>query len=154
MQSLNTNTRGSDLGFNDTVRLKCPQRAVFIHRCQKHGARQSHRCVKPSFSRILTRTRFAPYALGKHHCPTTGTASRAFEASFLGSLVEWSALQSTGQLRQLQLNVYYCFSFLVNRLVSCGHFVGTARAFWRPCFLGGLARGSSCVQIRRMVVRG
>ena len=32
---------------------------------QKHGARKSDGCVKPSFSRILTRTRFAPYALGQ-----------------------------------------------------------------------------------------
>ena len=36
---------------------------------QKHGARQNHRCVKPSFSRILTRTRFAPYALGQARLP-------------------------------------------------------------------------------------
>ena len=31
---------------------------------QKHGARQSLRCLNPSFSRILTVKRFAPYALG------------------------------------------------------------------------------------------
>ena len=36
---------------------------------QKHGARKSHGCVKPSFSRILTLTRFAPYALGQAPLP-------------------------------------------------------------------------------------
>ena len=36
---------------------------------QKHGARQNHGCVNPSFSRILTRTRFAPYALGQARLP-------------------------------------------------------------------------------------
>ena len=36
---------------------------------QKHGARQNHGCLNPSFSRILTRTRFAPYALGQARVP-------------------------------------------------------------------------------------
>ena len=36
---------------------------------QKHGTRKSHGCVNPSFSRILTRTRFGPNALGQAPFP-------------------------------------------------------------------------------------
>src|SRR5471030_785748 len=45
---------------------------------QKHGARQNHRCLNPSFSRILTRTRFAPYALGQARLPRNSRSLTRF----------------------------------------------------------------------------
>ena len=84
---------------------------------QKHGARQNDGCVNPSFSRILTRTRFAPYALGQALLPRNrrdftriscyrsswvsylvsmlgtvtfaGSVSRIFTASLRGGLATW-----------------------------------------------------------------
>jgi hypothetical protein len=67
--SLATKKRSKENAFKTRAR-KCPQRAVFMLVVpQKHGARQSDGCVKPSFSRILTRTRFAPNALGQAQLP-------------------------------------------------------------------------------------
>src|SRR5471032_554991 len=60
-----TKKRSKESAFK-TRAHKLTQRAVSVFLApQKHGARQNHRCLKPSFSRILTRTRFAPYALGQ-----------------------------------------------------------------------------------------
>jgi hypothetical protein len=57
--------------------------------------------------------------------PRTGTASHAFDAPFLGSLVEWPALKGPrGQLRHSQPDAYLLLQSLVSRLVGCGHFVG------------------------------
>src|SRR5471032_879919 len=65
-----TKKRSKENAFKTRAR-KLTQRAVSTFLApQKHGARQNHRCLKPSFSRILTRTRFAPYALGQAHTPT------------------------------------------------------------------------------------
>src|SRR3984885_8218017 len=67
--SLATKKRSKESAFKTRAR-KLTQRAVFAFLApQKHGARQNHGCVKPSFSRILTRTRFAPYALGQARLP-------------------------------------------------------------------------------------
>src|SRR5471032_78951 len=64
-----TKKRSKENAFKTRAR-KCPQRAVFVLLVpQKHGARKSHGCLNPSFSRILTRTRFAPYALGQAQLP-------------------------------------------------------------------------------------
>ena len=57
---------------------------------QKHGARQSDGCVNPSFSRILTRTRFAPYALGQALLPRNRyglTHSGYFVSLWVGCLI-------------------------------------------------------------------
>ena len=54
---------------------------------QKHGARQNHGCVNPSFSRILTRTRFAPYALGQAQLPRK--PARPYALLVLHRLVGW-----------------------------------------------------------------
>ena len=57
---------------------------------QKHGARQNHRCLNPSFSRILTRTRFAPYALGQARLPRNPhgiTRIYRYRSSWVSSLV-------------------------------------------------------------------
>jgi hypothetical protein len=57
--------------------------------------------------------------------PRTGTASRAFEAPFRGSLVEWSALRGLrGQLRGSWCDGYLLLQFLVSRLAGCMQFVG------------------------------
>jgi hypothetical protein len=45
---------------------------------QKHGARKSLECVKPSFSRILTVKRFAPYALGQAPLPHVPARPHAY----------------------------------------------------------------------------
>src|ERR1700733_8981934 len=67
--SLATKKRSKESAFK-TRAHKLTQRAVSAFLApQKHGARQSHGCVNPSFSRILTRTRFAPYALGQAPLP-------------------------------------------------------------------------------------
>ena len=64
-----TKKRSKENAFR-TRAHKLTQRAVSKFLApQKHGARQSHGCVNPSFSRILTRTRFAPYALGQARVP-------------------------------------------------------------------------------------
>ena len=61
--------RSKENAFKTRAR-KLTQRAVSTFLApQKHGARQSHGCLNPSFSRILTRTRFAPYALGQALLP-------------------------------------------------------------------------------------
>src|SRR5471030_647960 len=67
--SLATKKRSKENAFRTRAR-KLTQRAVSKFLApQKHGARQNHGCVNPSFSRILTRTRFAPYALGQARVP-------------------------------------------------------------------------------------
>ena len=64
-----TKKRSKENAFRTRAR-KLTQRAVSAFLApQKHGARQNHRCLNPSFSRILTRTRFAPYALGQARLP-------------------------------------------------------------------------------------
>src|SRR5476649_2929469 len=64
-----TKKRSKESAFK-TRAHKLTQRAVSAFLApQKHGARQNDGCVKPSFSRILTRTRFAPYALGQALLP-------------------------------------------------------------------------------------
>src|SRR5471030_2516913 len=64
-----TKKRSKENAFRTRAR-KLTQRAVSTFLApQKHGARKSHRCVNPSFSRILTRTRFATYALGQALLP-------------------------------------------------------------------------------------
>src|SRR5471032_2534400 len=64
-----TKKRSKENAFR-TRAQKLTQRAVSKFLApQKHGARQSDGCVNPSFSRILTRTRFAPYALGQAPLP-------------------------------------------------------------------------------------
>src|SRR5471032_2087373 len=64
-----TKKRSKENAFRTRAR-KLTQRAVSAFLApQKHGARQNHGCVNPSFSRILTRTRFAPYALGQARLP-------------------------------------------------------------------------------------
>jgi hypothetical protein len=58
---------------------KLTQRAVSTFLApQKHGARQSGGCLNPSFSRILTRTRFAPYALGQAPLPRKPAKPHAY----------------------------------------------------------------------------
>src|SRR5471030_1707860 len=64
-----TKKRSKENAFRTRAR-KLTQRAVSTFLApQKHGARQNDGCVNPSFSRILTRTRFAPYALGQARLP-------------------------------------------------------------------------------------
>src|SRR5476649_2847669 len=64
-----TKKRSKENAFRTRAR-KLTQRAVSTFLApQKHGARQNDGCVDPSFSRILTRTRFAPYALGQARLP-------------------------------------------------------------------------------------
>src|SRR3984885_5310314 len=67
--SLATKKRSKESAFKTRAR-KLTQRAVFAFLApQKHGARQNDGCLNPSFSRILTRTRFAPHALGQARVP-------------------------------------------------------------------------------------
>src|SRR5471030_992743 len=82
-----TKKRSKENAFR-TRAHKLTQRAVSTFLApQKHGARQNHRCLNPSFSRILTRTRFAPYALGQARVPRTPARPRAFLV--LHRLVGW-----------------------------------------------------------------
>ena len=88
--------------------------------------------------------------------PRTGTASRAFDASFVGRLAERFALKGLrGQLHGSRLDVYLPLQSLVSRLVGCMEFVG----YSLPYFGGlvswvGWRRGSSRVQIWWLVFRG
>ena len=125
-----TKKRSKENAFKTRAR-KLTQRAVSTFLApQKHGARQNHRCVNPSFSRILTRTRFAPYALGQARLPEKPArpyASLPLQV-FMGSL-----------LGRHDLPRYFCW------------WASSIRA---PCFEVGWRRGSSCVQIRWLVFRG
>ena len=85
-----TKKRSKENAFK-TRAHKCPQRAVFVLLVpQKHGARQSHGWLNPSFSRILTRTRFAPNALGQAPMPTNAygfTRLCCFSSCWVGGVV-------------------------------------------------------------------
>src|SRR5471032_2816653 len=118
-----TKKRSKENAFR-TRAHKLTQRAVSTFLApQKHGARQSHGCVNPSFSRILTRTRFAPYALGQARLSRKPARPHAL----LG-------LHRSGDC-----------------LICAASFVGTVSPIVRPCFEAGWRRGSICVQIRWVV---
>jgi hypothetical protein len=123
---------------------------------QKHGARKSHGCVNPSFSRILTRTRFAPYALGQalfaRQPARPHVLSRLrFLVDSLSGLrcvvcVEWFALKGqSGQLRVSQPDVYLLLQFLVSWLVCCMEFMGYGLPYFGGLvswWVGGVVRSA------------
>ena len=125
-----TKKRSKENAFRTRAR-KLTQRAVSTFLApQKHGARKSDGCVKPSFSRILTRTRFAPYALGQARLPRKPARPHVY-------LVPGSSWVS-------------CLVGMIGVVI----FVVRASSIWVLCFEVGWRRGSACVLIRRMVFRG
>src|SRR5471030_2622217 len=103
-----TKKRSKENAFR-TRAHKWTQRAVSTFLApQKHGARQSNGCVNPSFSRILTRTRFAPYALGQ--ALFVQDAAQPYTHFLLHFLMCWLR-DPDGYFRRSRLrhHVYCCF---------------------------------------------
>ena len=170
-----TKKRSKENAFR-TRAHKLTQRAVSTFLApQKHGARQNHRCVNPSFSRILTRTRFAPYALGQAPLPRNShrlprflrlhfllvgcvvSAAIFLERSSLPKFLTGGLRAVCGCLRGLhQGRMYFDAFFFGRRLNWFERYFCRLRphTFWQPRFVVGRPRSSACVQIRRMVVRG
>ena len=125
-----TKKRSKENAFR-TRAHKLTQRAVSAFLApQKHGARQNHRCLNPSFSRILTRTRFAPYALGQARLPRNPyglTRIYRFRSSWVSCLVG---------------------------MIGAVIFAGGASSIRALYFEVGWRRGSTCVQIWWMIFRG
>ena len=122
-----TKKRSKENAFR-TRAHKLTQRAVSTFLApQKHGARKSNGCVNPSFSRILTRTRFAPYALGQAQLPRK--PARPYALLVLHRLVSWL----------LDPSSYFCWYGLTYSAAS---------------FLSGLATWFGMRTNRWVVVRG
>ena len=103
-----TKKRSKENAFRTRAR-KLTQRAVSAFLApQKHGARQSHGCLNPSFSRILTRTSFATYALGQ--ALFVQDAARPYAHFLLHFLMCWLR-DPDGYFRgsRLRHHVYCCF---------------------------------------------
>ena len=114
-----TKKRSKENAFK-TRAHKLTQRAVSAFLApQKHGARQNDGCLNPSFSRILTRTRFAPYALGQAPLPRNPhgpTRIYRYGSSWVSCLVG---------------------------MIGPVIFAGGASSIRAPCFEAGWRRGST-----------